>query len=736
MKKTILSFIALALFISTTVQANEGMWLPMFVKRLNYVDMQKMGLQLTAEEIYSVNNSSLKDAIVSFGGFCTGEIISKKGLILTNHHCGYGSIQKHSTVENDYLEEGFWAYSLKEEKPNDDLYVSFLVRMDDVTNKVLENVTSQMTEEERKAKIAEAIKGITEEASKDNNYEVQVKSFFGGNEFYIFVYNKFTDVRLVGAPPTSIGKYGGDTDNWMWPRHTGDFSMFRVYADKDGKPADYSENNVPLVPKHHLPISLEGVEKGDFAMIMGYPGSTDRYLSSFGIERELSYHQPTVVQIRDRKLAVMREFMNADPNVNIQYASKYAQVANYWKYFIGQQEQLKNNKVKEKKQALEAEFTKWVNADETRKAKYGEALKWIEEAVAEESKTEVANTYLLEAGLTGADAILFAFRLNRIMGAAIKDPNLLAGVQPKAIELAESFFKDYSYNLDKKLFQETMKLYGKNVSKAQQPKFFDILINKKYRGDYERFAEKAYENSIFTNKERCLEFIKNPSEKTLEKDLILEVSSELIQLYFGNNAANASYADKLEKGQRLFIAGIREMQPNKKFYPNANSTMRLTYGQVLDYSPADAVNYNFFTTLEGVMQKEDPTNPEFVVPAKLKDLYNKKDFGRYANKDGELVTCFLTNNDITGGNSGSPVINAKGELIGVAFDGNWEAMSGDIEFEQQIQRTICMDARYVLFIIDKFAGAKNLVQEIAPIKNLTAPAALEQMPVKQKASIK
>jgi len=735
MKKILLSFVAAMLLISTTLTANEGMWLPMFIKRLNYVDMQKMGLQLTAEEIYSVNNSSLKDAIVSFGGFCTGEIISNKGLILTNHHCGYGSIQKHSTVENDYLANGFWAYNLDEEKPNEDLYVAFLERMEDVTNKVLADVTAEMTEEERSAAINAARKAIVEEVTKDTKFNADVKSFFGGNEFYLFIYNTFNDVRLVGAPPTSIGKYGGDTDNWMWPRHTGDFSMFRVYADKDGKPAKYSEDNVPLVPKHYLPVSIDGVEKGDFAMIMGYPGSTDRYLSSFGVERELAYHQPTVVEIRDRKLAVMREFMNADPSVNIMYASKYAQVANYWKYFIGQQEQLKRNKVKEKKEALEAEFTKWANADEKRKAKYGDALKMIEESIAEESKTEVANTYLLEAGLTGSDAILFAFRFNRIMGAAIKDPNLLPKAQAAAKDLAEKFYADYDFNLDRKLFQETMRLYGTNVAKAQQPKFFDILVNKKYRGEYDRFAEKAFESSIFTNKARTMAFIEKPNEKDLQKDVVLEVSSELIQMYFGQNAANAAFADKLEKGQRLFIAGLREMQPDKKFYPNANSTMRLTYGQVLDYSPADAVTYNYYTTLEGVMEKEDPNNFEFEIPAKLKELYSKKDYGRYANSKGELVTCFLTNNDITGGNSGSPVINGKGELIGLAFDGNWEAMSGDIEFEQNVQRTISMDIRYVMFIIDKFAGAKNLINEIAPSK-ANAPAALQSDVSKSAASIK
>ena len=735
MKKILLSFVAAMLLISSTTKANEGMWLPMFIKRLNYVDMQKMGLQLTAEEIYSVNNSSLKDAIVSFGGFCTGEIISNKGLILTNHHCGYGSIQKHSTVENDYLADGFWAYKLDEEKPNEDLYVAFLERMEDVTNKVLANVTAEMTEEERNEVINAARKTIIEEVTKDTKFNADVKSFFGGNEFYLFVYNTFEDVRLVGAPPTSIGKYGGDTDNWMWPRHTGDFSMFRVYADKDGNPAKYSADNVPLTPKHFLPVSIEGVEKGDFAMIMGYPGSTDRYLSSFGVEKELAFHQPTVVEIRDRKLAVMREFMNADPSVNIMYASKYAQVANYWKYFIGQQEQLKRNKVKEKKEALEAEFTKWVNADEKRKAKYGEALKMIEESIAEESKTEVANTYLLEAGLTGSDAILFAFRFNRIMGPAIKDQTLLPGAQKAAKALAEKYYADYDFNLDRKLFQETMRLYGTNVAKEQQPKFFDILVNKKYRKDYNRFAEKAYENSIFTNKAKTIAFIENPTEKDLQKDVILEVSSELIQIYFGQNAANAAYADKLEKGQRLFIAGIREMQPDKKFYPNANSTMRLTYGQVLDYSPADAVTYNYYTTLEGVMEKEDPNNFEFVVPAKLKELYSKKDYGRYANAKGELVTCFLTNNDITGGNSGSPVINGKGELIGLAFDGNWEAMSGDIEFEQNVQRTISMDIRYVMFIIDKFAGAKNLINEIAPTKG-NKPSALNTLPASPKTIVK
>lgn len=723
MKKKLLGLALLCVVsFSFTAKADEGMWLPMFIKRLNYADMKKHGLKLTAEELYSVNKSSLKDAIVSMGGFCTAEIISPNGLMLTNHHCGFEAIQSHSSVEHDYLTDGFWAKDKAAELPNEGLTASFLVRMEDVSeqiNKALEG----LAEGERAAKIAELSKEIVAKATEGTHYNANVKDFFEGNEFYLFVYETFRDVRLVGAPPSSVGKYGGDTDNWMWPRHTGDFSIFRVYTAPDGTPADYSEDNVPLKPKHFLPISLEGVKEGDFSMIFGYPGSTDRYLTSFGVEDELENHQPTVVSIRDKKLAIMREFMNEDPATRIQYASKYAQVANYWKYYIGQQEQLKNNNVWDKKTALESDFTKWVSQSEERKAKYGEALTLIEEAVKEMSSKTVASTYLLEAGLTGSDAILYAFRSNRVLAGALKsgDAEKIKAAADKLMAGLNDHFKDYNKALDQKMYAEMLKMYEANVSEEQLPDFFVSALKTSWN-DIERYANRSFKSSIFTDREKMEAFLANPSKKVLDRDPILQASTSMIQMYFGQNAANASALEKLEKGNRLFVAGLREMNPDKKYYPNANSTMRMTYGNVGSYEAQDAVTYDFATTMDGLIAKMDNSNPEFVVPEKLVELYNNKDYGRYANEDGSMNVCFISNNDITGGNSGSPVINGKGELIGLAFDGNWEAMSGDIAFEPNLQRTISVDIRYVLFIVDKYAGATNLIDEMVLVGDKSATA--------------
>ena len=714
------SFLLLVvLFLSATLplKADEGMWLPMMIKRLNQRDLQKMGLQLTPEEIYSVNNSSLKDAIVSMGGFCTGEIISDQGLMLTNHHCGYDAIRTHSTVDNDYLTDGFWAMSMEEEKPNEGLTATFLIRMEDVTQRVLDSLSSDMSESERAAKVSAVAKAIEMEASADTHYRADVKGFYGGNEYYMFIYEDFQDVRLVGAPPESIGKYGGDTDNWMWPRHTGDFSLFRIYTAPDGSPAPYSEDNIPLKPKHHLPISLDGVEQDDFTMVMGYPGSTDRYLTSHGIQQALDLKNPTVVDIRDLKLKIMKEAMNASDEVRIAYASNYAQTANYWKYYIGQSKGLKRLKVYDQKKALEDEFAEWVKKEREREEKYGDALQLIEAGYKAVAPYVKGNTYALEAGVLSADAILFAFRFSRIYDAYknAEEEQVKEGMKQKMIELGEDHFSEYSVELDQKLFSQMLAKYYRDVEPDQHPDFFSY-VEKKFKGDFQKYGEKAYDKSIFTNKERYMDFVEDPKEKTMEKDLIATASSDLMGMYFGASARNKEGNEKMKEGYRLLIAGLREMKAEKDFYPNANSTMRISFGTVGDYEARDAVHYDYTTTLEGVMEKEDPTNPEFLVPEKLKELYEAKNYGRYADENGELVVNFISNNDITGGNSGSPVINGKGELIGTAFDGNWEAMSGDIAFEPELQRTISVDVRYTLFVIDKFAGAGHLVDEMTLVK--------------------
>ena len=733
MKRIVVLAIAALFAFPVASLADEGMWLPMLIKRLNERDMQKLGLQLTAEELYSVNNSSMKDAIINFGGFCTGEIISPEGLILTNHHCGYDAIREQSTAENDLLTDGFWALSRDQEIPSPGLTATFLVRMDDVTADVLSAVGDTMSTQERSSAVRGKIGELVAAAEEDSEYSVEIKSFFEGNEYYMFTYEVFTDIRMVGAPPSSVGKYGGDTDNWEWPRHTGDFSMFRVYAGADNKPAEYSEDNVPYKPKHYLPISIDGVDNGDFAMVFGYPGSTDRYLTSYGIEEAVNVKNQNIVDIRAKKLEVMKKYMDMSDETRIQYASKYAQTANYWKYYIGQTEQLKKNKVYDKKLALENDFTSWVNMYDERKEKYGEALNMLEAAYADYSKTAVANTYLNEAVFQGPSSLFFAYQMRGLQAAVVaEDTEKIAQLQAAFGPMGEEHFATTNEAIDRELMAEMMKMYVANVPEDQQSPIVNEMI-KKSKMDYTAMANAIYDKSVFTDGERFQEFLANPKGKTFSKDPIFQMMDGVLNDYIANispirRAANA----KNDEGARLFIAGLREMNPTKSYYPDANFTMRMTYGTVGDYEARDAVHYNYYTTLAGVMEKEDDNDQEFLVPQKLNDLYDAKDYGDYANEDGELVVCFITNNDITGGNSGSPVINGKGELIGCAFDGNWEAMSGDISFEEKIQRTICVDARYILFIVDKYGGATNLIEEMTIVK--TEPV-VEETPAEAEAEM-
>jgi len=717
MKKLIFVLFILILGIKPTLQADEGMWLPMLVERLNYVDMQKMGLQLTAEEIYHANNSSLKDAIIQFGNGCTGSVISKEGLVITNHHCGFGRIQSHSTVEHDYLTDGFWAMTKEEELANEGLTVSFLVRIEDVAQKVLGLVKADMTEAQRAEEINKRIKEISKEATRDNNYRAEVKSFFNGNEYYLFVYETFTDVRLVGAPPSSIGKYGGDTDNWMWPRHTGDFSMFRIYTAPDGTPAKYSKENIPLNPKHYLPVSIDGVKKDDFAMILGYPGGTDRYMTSYGINLNLEQTYPARIKIRRKKLDIMGEKMEVSDKIRIQYASKYSRISNYWKYFIGMSRGLNRLKVAENKKKTEMEFSSWVDQFPSRKEIYGTALKDIEDAYKQNKKYGLQRWYFIEGIYLGPEVIGFSRNFSSLLKELSSENPNQEKIDKMILKLKEKsakFFKDYDLPTDKILWAEMMKMYSENVPTEQQPSYL-ISIAKKYKNDFYKFANTVYSKSIFVDKTKLDAFLEKPSAKTIKKDPAFQAMQAFFSNYLKWDAVEQTSDSKLKKGRRLFIDGLMKMKEDKVFYPDANFTMRLSYGKVLDYYPADAIYYNYFTTLKGVMQKEDPTNKEFVVSDNLKKLYETKDFGPYGN-NGTMKVCFITNHDITGGNSGSPVINGKGELIGLAFDGNWEAMSGDIAFEPDLQRTINVDIRYVLFVIDKYAGAKNLIDELSITK--------------------
>jgi len=730
MKRLIFLFFFIAAKINTF--ADEGMWLPLHIQRLNQVDMEKMGLQLTSDEIYSINNSSLKDAIVSLGGgFCTGEIISEQGLLLTNHHCGYSYIQNHSTIENDILTKGFWAKSNEEELPNQGLYAQFLVRMEDVTKAVLKGVTDKMSEDERTEIIDYAIAEIKADAKKDNKYEVEVKSFFEGNEFYLFIYETFHDVRLVGTPPEAIGNYGGNTDNWMWPRHTGDFSLFRVYTGPDGKPAKYSTENIPLKPKHYLPISLDGVQENDFAMVFGYPGSTNRYLTSFGVELAIEDINPARVKIRAKKLEIMKEGMDADPTVRLAYASKYASIANYWKYFIGQTTGLVKLDVYGQKVAIENELSSWINSKSVRKKKFGDPIADIKLAYHNVKKYSFPYYYLYEAGF-GIEFVKSSYKLDGLLK-VLDDGNKMQLNKYNEITRyrtsAEIFFKDYVPEIDKKVFSAMMKYLINDVDSEYLPEAFKFAANTSTDAEFnfegynpvgdeyvESFAEFIFNNSILVSKEKLMDFFDNPDVEKLKNDPGFIVSRSVYNAYRNLSYKRGAALAKLSKGRRNFIAALREMNNKTDYYPDANSTMRLTFGKVLGYDGRDAVHYNYLTTLKGVMEKEDTTNPEFIVPQKLKELFESKDYGQYGS-DNKLCVGFITDNDITGGNSGSPVINAEGQLIGTAYDGNWEAMSGDIAFEPEFQRCINLDVRYTLFIIDKFAGAKHLIDEMKIIKN-------------------
>ncbi|MBP1630178.1 MAG: Peptidase [Bacteroidetes bacterium] len=707
-----LMFIATSIFAKPTPRPDEGMWLPMFFKQLNHANMQKMGLKLTAEQLYDINNSSLKDAIVQFGNGCTGEIVSEKGLLFTNHHCGYDAIAGQSTVEHDYLKNGFWAYDHSQEIPIPDMTVSFLVSMSDVTKDILGDDAKNLDKAAIKDKIAKNIMTLQEKNSQDGKYKVVIKPFFEGLEYYMFVYEIFTDIRLVGAPPSSIGKFGGDTDNWMWPRHTGDFSIFRVYANKDNSPAKFSKDNVPFKPKHFLPINIKGVNKGDFTMIWGYPGSTERYMTSGEVSNTINVSDPSLIKAGEFMLPTMKKMMDSDDRIRLLYASDYAGYMNMWKNKKGELRGLKRLDVFSKKKAIEERLTSWINADNSRKERYGDVVKDLNQACKTIGDSKIAKySWYGNLGIMSSNRTLMALRLGFTLNSLDKkNPNYDKVVGRIKAQVDEHFVK-YDDKTEKELFRSLVILLS-TVEKSEMKAYLD----KKFDGNIDEFVEETFEESVLANKASFDKFIKKPNAKKMRKDHMFMVSQFAYNLIGVKDSVYDAANEKLESSRHRFVAALREMDASLVQYPDANFTMRMTYGQVLDYYPADAVHYDYVTTLSGVMEKEDPTSDEFVVPSKLKELYAKKDFGQYANEKGEVVTCFLSNNDITGGNSGSPILNAEGHLIGLAFDGNWEAMSGDIAFEPALQRTINVDARYVLFIIDKFAGAKNLIEELKIIK--------------------
>jgi hypothetical protein len=740
MNKLKLWMTTIAVSLSLIASATEGMWVVALLNRIQHAEMNNMGLKLTQEEIYSINQACLKDAIVrlNYGG-CTGEVVSDKGLVFTNHHCAYDGIQTLSTVDKNYLQDGFCAKSFAEELPIPNFAISFLVRVEDVTAEVLGVVTEGMSEADRDKAIAAKTREIAGRNKENGKYEPEVKSFFYGNEFYLFVYQTFTDIRLVGNPPESVGKFGGDTDNWMWPRHTGDFSMIRIYANDKNEPAPYSVNNKPYSPKYHLKTNMEGVKEGDYAMIMGYPGRTSRYLTSMGINQAISGRNPALIESFGTKLETWKKFMDEDPAIRLMYAAKYASIANTWKYYIGQTQGLKKLDVKSKKAAIEERFTTWVNngekeGDATRKAKYGNALNTIKEYHSEWDSQVVKATY---AGLCltgGAEFMGHAVGLKSQLAAYLAETDAAKKeeLKNKIMEEDKAFHAEYNAKVDEAVFVALTQLFMLNVGADQHPAWMKDILGKKFKNDANKMAAQIFATSMAMNTAALEKFFAKPSQKTIDKDLGLTVASLSAEYVDGIRALNP--IAKFNKGYREFVAGYRKME-TRQLAPDANSTMRVTYGKIKNYKAADALIYDYYTTTNGILEKWDNSNPEFVVPDKLIDLIKRKDFGPYANEKGEMVTCFIGDLDITGGNSGSPVMDANGNWIGLAFDGNWEAMSGDIAYEKDLQRTICVDIRYVLFIVDKLMGGKNIVDELTyyhtPVveeKKLEMPVNVEPTP--------
>jgi hypothetical protein len=716
MKKLIFLLLTnLVLF--SSLFADEGMWIPLLMEKYNYEDMKAKGFKLTAEDIYSINNASMKDAIVIFGGGCTGEMISNQGLLITNHHCGYGNVQQHSSLEHDYLTNGFWAMSKSEELSNPGLKVTFLISMSDVTERVLQDVTEDMTESKRMEIIERNISLLEERAVEGTHYEALVESFYEGNQYFIFVNEVFTDVRLVGAPPSAIGKFGGDTDNWMWPRHTGDFSLFRVYCDKDGKPANYSEDNIPYVPKKHFPISIKGVAKGDFTMVYGYPGTTTEYLPSFAVDMIQNETDPARILIRGKKLDIINAAMNSDPLIRIQYSAKAASIANGWKKWIGEIKGLKRLDAIVVKQQYEAGFTKWVQNDRGLYAKYGTLLSEYENIYKNLSPYSLGMTYINEAGL-GSEAILLALRLRSLENVKNSTPTNLETLKKDAVAKGKAHFKDYNEATDKKIFTEMIKLYYENVPVEFHPAYFANFekITKKATDKYAAFADYCFSKSVLTNQDKFDNFVNNLSTKSykvLLKDPVYMLMKDFVSVYQNKLAGPyEDYYTKLDSLNRVYMKAQMEYQPNELFYPDANFTLRITYGKVDDYCPADGIEYDYFTTLDGIIEKDNPQIYDYDVPDKLKELYYAKDFGQYADKDGKMHVAFIGTNHTTGGNSGSPVINANGELIGINFDRNWEGTMSDIMYDPEMCRNITLDIRYALFIIDKYAGASHLIEEM------------------------
>ncbi len=719
MIKKITLLVLIVLSVLYHLRADEGMWIPTLLDKYNISEMQSKGFKLTAEDIYSINKASMKDAVVMFGGGCTGALISDSGLLITNHHCGYGLIHSHSSLDNDYLTDGFWAMTQEEELTNPRLTVTFLVRMEDVTEKVFADIQDEMNEAERQNIIDEEISKIEKQAVEGTHYVAKIIPFYYGNEYYLFVSEIFKDVRLVGAPPSAIGKFGGDTDNWMWPRHTGDFALFRIYAAQDNKPAEYSPDNIPYKPKKYFSISLKGVKKDDFTMVYGYPGRTSEYLTSFAVEMVSQVENPHQIKLRGEKLNIMRLDMESSDEIRIKYASKYAGVSNYWKKWLGENRGLHKLNAIEKKKQLENDFIAWTSSNETRKKTYSNLLPSYEKIYKQITPYTLAMDYIYEAAYA-IEIIRFARKFNKLAKNVWYDERDTTTLQniDKQIEnlkkATKGFFKNYNLPTDKKIFAALLQMYYNNLEKQFQPEIFSY-IEKKFNGNFNKYTEYLFSKSFLTDESKVNDFLNNYSTSSIKK-LINDPAFKLFQSiyelekiiirpeYFRLN-------DELNNLNRTYIQGLREMQKEKIFYPDANSTLRIAYGKVDDYFPRDGVHYDYFTTLKGIIEKDNPEIYDYKVPEKLKELYNNKNYGPYG-EDGVMKVCFTASNHTTGGNSGSPVIDAYGHLIGINFDRNWEGTMSDIMYDPEQCRNISLDIRYALFIIDKFAGAKHLIDEM------------------------
>ena len=719
MKRILLSIaLIFSIFLS---RADEGMWIPILLEQLNEQEMQDMGFKLTAEDIYSINKSSMKDGIVIFGGGCTGEIVSDQGLLLTNHHCGYGSIQRHSSLENDYLTNGFWAMNREEELSNPGLTVTFLVSMEDVTEKMLEGITADMTEAARAAKLKINRDTLEAAAIKDTHYKARIKPFYQGNQFYLFITEVYEDVRLVGAPPSNIGKFGGDTDNWMWPRHTGDFSVFRIYADSNNQPAKYSEKNVPYKPKYHFPINIQGVEEDDFTFVFGYPGSTEEYIPACRVQHIAEVVNPIRIDLRGKRLDIINSYVVKDDFVRIQYSAKSAGIANGWKKWIGENKGIDRTNVIKEKKALEGAFSWWAKNNSKMKDQYGGVIEAFNELYTKISPLEREMTYMAES-VFGIEIIRNARYYSRLVSACQKKESTDEEVQALIAGLkatTTSFFKNYHQALDKETFIAMITAYREMADPEYQPQALNV-IDKKFGGDVSAYANFVFSKSFLASEESAMAFLDNFKKKKYKhilKDPVYSLATAFSDEYNNNMRPSLmKYYAEDDSLQRIYMKGQMEFQPDKRFYPDANFTLRVTYGTVKGFQPRDAVTYKHFTTLEGIMEKEDPNIYDYVVEDRLKELYENKDYGPYADKDGSMHICFTATNHTSGGNSGSPLLNDNGELLGINFDRCWEGTMSDIVYDPEMCRNISIDIRYCLFIIDKFAGAGHLVEEMTLVK--------------------